>query len=65
MMPAMPGRQRELKDVNILVDDIREEELSLPIPVKRRHSCVAGPYHLDVSLNSGGRYSTHIRETKS
>ena len=64
MMPALPGRQREVKDVNILVDHIAEEDLSLSVPAKRRHSCVPGSYQLDPAT-SGRRYSAHIRETKS
>ena len=65
MMPAMPDRPRELNDINILVDDITEEESSLSIPGKRRHSCVPGSSHQLDPLIIGRRYSAHIRETKS
>ena len=64
-MPGLPGKQREVKDVNILVDDVTtEEQLRLSIPAKRRHSCVPGSYQLD-AVNIGRRYSANIRDTKS
>ena len=64
LMPAPPGKQREMKDVNILMDNTTEESLRVPIPAKRRHSCVPGSCQLD-AVNIGRRYSAHIRDTKS
>lgn len=45
MMPTVPITEKEMKDmkeVNILVDDITENDLKLPMPAKRRHSCLPG-----------------------
>ena len=62
-MPTVPITEKEIKqikEVNILVDDITEQDLKLPIPAKRRHSCLAGLLQSD-SANLGRRNSANRR----
>ena len=58
MIPAMPGTRKEMKDVNILVDEITEEALKLSIPAKRRHTIQSD------SVNPGERNSAQPQSNK-
>ena len=66
MDPAMPSTQKEMKNVNILMDDITEEDLKLSIQAKRRHSCLPDLLQSDYvnPSDSGGRHSAHLQSNK-
>ena len=64
MITGVPSTKRELKDVNISVDDITEKDEKIArLPAKRRHSCLPGLLHSDPA-NPGRRNSAHLQSNK-
>ena len=63
MITTVPGTQKEIKNVNTLVDDITEKDLKFSTPSKRRHSCLPGLLQSD-PVNPGRRNSAHRKCNK-
>ena len=63
MITTVPSRKKEVKDVNILVDDITEKDGKISLPAKRRHSCLPGLLQSDPAT-PGRRNSAHRQSNK-